>query len=98
MPGINAAPNESTLYGEVLEINWSGSVEDKVSLSIRVSEYQPVFGPAFMEKNQLIKGFFYTTKLDLHVGDRIFARVEYIGGPSNGVYQLLEHSVLPSDS
>ncbi len=96
MPGINAAPNESTLYGEVTEINWSGSENDKVMLKIRVSEFQSVFGPSFLEQGQLIKGFFYTRQLDLHVGEHIFARVEYIGGPANGVYQLLEHKVLSS--
>lgn len=94
VPGINAAPNESTLEGEVTEIKWLGSAEDKVTLAIKVAEYQSIFGPAFLEKGQIINGFFYTNHLDLQVGDRISAHVEYIGGPTNGVFQLLEYKVI----
>lgn len=97
LPGINAAPNESALEGEITKITWLGSAEDKVTLAIKVAEYQPVFGPSFLEKEQLINGFFYTNNLDLQVGDRISAHVEYIGGPTNGIFQLLKYKVI-SDS
>jgi|GEM_PF-6727957 len=93
MSGVMAAPNESTVKGVVTDIEWSGSPEDKLTVVIRVAEYSPISGPCFLEKDQLITGFFYTISLDFEVGDTISANVEYIGGPHKGIYKLLQHEV-----
>jgi hypothetical protein len=93
MSGVIAAPNESRVKGVVTDIQWSGSAEDKLALVIRVEEYSPISGPCFLEKDQLINGFFYTNSLDFDIGDTISAKVEYIGGPHKGIYHILQYEV-----
>lgn len=94
LSGINAAPNESVLKGEITKIEWSGSTDDKVTIIIKVAEYHSIFGPVFLEKGQIISVFFYTNSLDLQLGDHISAHVEYLGSPSKGVFQLLKYKTL----
>ncbi len=84
-----AAPNQSSVTGKVVEFSWTGLAEDKIHLVVKVDSFSSLSGPCLLEKDQLIKCFYYAEHCDYKKGDQVSLVVEYIGGPVKGVYQVL---------
>ena len=87
MANVSTAPNESILVGRVIRLEKKDN--GKMEMQLKIEEIKCIYGPCFSEKNQEIRCFTFQDTKHLLVGSRIKAKVEYIGGPHNGQYQLL---------
>ncbi len=86
MSGVSAAPNESTLSGEVLAINDQGN--GKFQLSFQVSGVERHYGPCFAEPGNTLDCFTFADVAALTPGKRVRAKVEFLGGPHKQICQL----------
>ncbi|ABM03890.1 hypothetical protein Ping_2147 [Psychromonas ingrahamii 37] len=87
MANVSAAPNESILIGRVIRLEKQAN--GKTEMQLKVEDVECIYGPCFSEKDQEITCFTFQNTKYVIIGSRIKAKVEYIGGPHNGQYQLL---------
>lgn len=87
MANVSAAPNESILVGRVIQLEKQDN--GKTKMQLKIEKVECISGPCFAEKDQQVTCFTFQDTKDLIVGSRIKTKVEYIGGPHNGQYQLL---------
>ena len=87
MANVSAAPNESILVGRVIQLEKQDN--GKTKMQLKIEQVECIYGPCLAEKDQEITCFTFQDTKNLIVGSRIKAKVEYIGGPRNGQYQLL---------
>ncbi|PKH04395.1 hypothetical protein CXF72_01245 [Psychromonas sp. MB-3u-54] len=88
MANVSAAPNESILVGRVIRLEKQAN--GKTEMQLKIEEVECIYGPCFSEKDQEITCFTFQDTKHVIVGSRIKAKVEYIGGPHHGQYQLLK--------
>jgi hypothetical protein len=88
MANVSAAPNESILVARVIRLEKQNN--GKTEIQLKIEEVECIYGPCLSEKDQEITAFTFQDTKKLIVGSRIKAKVEYIGGPHNGQYQLLK--------
>ncbi len=88
MSGIGAAPNKVILTGTVIFVQ---PLEDnKVSLTLQLEKVKCMFGPCFAQEGENIRCFSFIKIDSFFLNQKIVATAEYIGGPRDGIYQILE--------
>ncbi|ALR17474.1 hypothetical protein [Vibrio natriegens] len=91
MSGVSAAPNQSTLTGQVLAISQNENGKHRVRLLIEQVDRQ--FGPCFTEPGSHLDCFTFDNVDELTVGSQIRGQAEFIGGPHHQECLLSDISV-----
>ncbi|MBR9876366.1 MAG: hypothetical protein GYB23_19035 [Vibrionaceae bacterium] len=90
MSGVSAAPNQSTLTGQVLAISQNENGKHLVSLQIEQIDCH--FGPCFAELGDRLDCFTFDKVDELKIGSQVRVQAEFIGGPHHQECQLSDIS------
>lgn len=88
-PGVPAAPNRSHVKAKVVSKKQSDRFPDKWLLEIEIVDSRSIEGPNFARAGQHTEAFSFDAKIvGVSVGSVISAEAEYLGGPTQGQFQL----------